>query len=190
MGIEDIDVAIPSQKRKTEMKKEAQEKGEDFIKSNVTLSGILNAIDGVQSVDSQILIMTTNHKEHLDPAIVRPGRVDVEFFLDNCNNAQIKEMFCNFFPHENKYVVNEFMNIFDGNQKLTEDPISPAELQGYLLRFVASSSDALNNIHILKEYLSFNSGSKAFSRQISGGLLNLSFLQLAHSPTEPKTAPF
>ncbi|KAJ4161584.1 uncharacterized protein LMH87_007615 [Akanthomyces muscarius] len=51
--------------------------------SNVTLSGLLNAIDGVASVEGRVLIMTTNHVNRIDPAVIRPGRVDkmVEFGL-------------------------------------------------------------------------------------------------------------
>ena len=46
----------------------------ELLKPNITLSGVLNAIDGVESAKSQIMIMTTNFKEHLDPALIRPGR--------------------------------------------------------------------------------------------------------------------
>ncbi|TQW01661.1 mitochondrial chaperone BCS1 [Cordyceps javanica] len=51
--------------------------------SSVTLSGLLNAIDGAGSVEGRALIMTTNHVDRLDPAVIRPGRVDkmVEFGL-------------------------------------------------------------------------------------------------------------
>jgi chaperone BCS1 len=45
-------------------------------RSQVTFSGLLNALDGVRSQEGRILIMTTNHKEHLDPALMRPGRAD------------------------------------------------------------------------------------------------------------------
>lgn len=42
----------------------------------VTFSGLLNALDGVASAEGRILFMTTNHPEKLDPALIRPGRVD------------------------------------------------------------------------------------------------------------------
>ena len=42
----------------------------------ISLSGFLNIIDGVASAEGRILVMTTNHIEKLDPAILRPGRVD------------------------------------------------------------------------------------------------------------------
>ena len=77
--VEDIDVALPSQKRKEDNKvKELKETHDSLVskqkKPNLTLSGVLNAIDGVESSEAQIMIMTTNFKEHLDPALIRPGR--------------------------------------------------------------------------------------------------------------------
>ncbi len=71
--IEDIDAVLPTKKRLNDVDAEA-EHGEEESKSSLTLSGILNAIDGVASEESQILFMTTNHKELLDPAVIRPGR--------------------------------------------------------------------------------------------------------------------
>ena len=44
--------------------------------NQMTFSGFLNAIDGVRSQEGRIIVMTTNYKERLDPALLRPGRVD------------------------------------------------------------------------------------------------------------------
>lgn len=44
----------------------------------LSYSGLLNALDGVMSSDAQLVFMTTNHKQMLDPALIRPGRVDVQ----------------------------------------------------------------------------------------------------------------
>ncbi|KAM4063130.1 ATPase family associated with various cellular activities (AAA) domain-containing protein [Hirsutella rhossiliensis] len=45
--------------------------------SRLSLSGLLNILDGVASQEGRILIMTTNHIEKLDKALIRPGRVDM-----------------------------------------------------------------------------------------------------------------
>ena len=42
----------------------------------LSLSGLLNILDGVASQEGRLLVMTTNHLEKLDKALVRPGRVD------------------------------------------------------------------------------------------------------------------
>ncbi|OAA33887.1 cell division protease ftsH [Beauveria brongniartii RCEF 3172] len=74
--LEDID-AIESAKSRE------NSDAESSTSSSVTLSGLLNAIDGAGSVEGRALIMTTNHVDRLDPAVIRPGRVDkmVEFGL-------------------------------------------------------------------------------------------------------------
>lgn len=43
----------------------------------LSLSGLLNILDGVASQEGRVLIMTTNHIEKLDKALIRPGRVDM-----------------------------------------------------------------------------------------------------------------
>lgn len=45
--------------------------------SRLSLSGLLNILDGVASQEGRVLIMTTNHVEKLDKALIRPGRVDM-----------------------------------------------------------------------------------------------------------------
>lgn len=71
----------------------------DFSKSNpvafegISLSGLLNAIDGVASHEGRILIMTTNKPEALDEALIRPGRVDVQVNFSNATSVQAGELF-------------------------------------------------------------------------------------------------
>ncbi|OPB35999.1 hypothetical protein A0O28_0111650 [Trichoderma guizhouense] len=43
----------------------------------LSLSGLLNILDGVASQEGRLLVMTTNHIEKLDKALIRPGRVDM-----------------------------------------------------------------------------------------------------------------
>lgn len=49
--------------------------------NRVTFSGLLNCLDGVASTEARILFMTTNYLDRLDPALVRPGRVDVKEYI-------------------------------------------------------------------------------------------------------------
>ena len=62
-------------------------------KKRVTLSGLLNAIDGVASHEGHILIMTSNHPERLDPALKRPGRSDMHIPFTLAARAQIRDVF-------------------------------------------------------------------------------------------------
>lgn len=63
----------------------------------ITLSCLLNAIDGFCSTEGRILVMTTNHPEKLDPAIRRPGRIDMEIAFDALPVSLVQEAFSRFY---------------------------------------------------------------------------------------------
>jgi len=75
----------------------------------LTFSGFLNALDGVRSQEGQIVFMTTNHKEKLDPALLRPGRTDIEVKLANASHMQMVKLFERFYPGHEK-LAEEFAN--------------------------------------------------------------------------------
>lgn len=74
----------------------AEKKQEEI--NTLSLSGLLNALDGVAASEGRILFATTNHLERLDPALSRPGRMDVWIEFKNANRWQIEQLFNNFFP--------------------------------------------------------------------------------------------
>lgn len=59
----------------------------------ISLSGLLNAIDGVASHEGRVLLMTTNFPDKLDEALIRPGRVDMKVKFTNATRSQIHELF-------------------------------------------------------------------------------------------------
>ena len=59
----------------------------------MTFSGLLNTLDGVVAGEERIVFMTTNHIERLDPALIRPGRVDVIHELGNATQFQIIQLY-------------------------------------------------------------------------------------------------
>lgn len=63
----------------------------------VTFSGLLNALDGVGDASGTLFFLTTNHKERLDGALIRPGRVDVQVRLDYASNEQVGKMLRRFY---------------------------------------------------------------------------------------------
>jgi ATPase family associated with various cellular activities (AAA) len=67
---------------------------------NFTLADFLNVIDGIDEVPGRMMIMTSNHPENLDPAVMRPGRVDVKLKLGPMCRASIMEMLDCYFPGE------------------------------------------------------------------------------------------
>ncbi|TBU24659.1 P-loop containing nucleoside triphosphate hydrolase protein [Dichomitus squalens] len=66
--------------------------------NTLTLSGLLNALDGVAASEGRLLFATTNHLERLDPALSRPGRMDVWIEFKNASKWQAEQLFRNFFP--------------------------------------------------------------------------------------------
>ncbi|KAE8154085.1 BCS1 N terminal-domain-containing protein [Aspergillus avenaceus] len=65
--------------------------------NRLSLSALLNTIDGVAAQEGRVLIMTTNHPEDLDPALVRPGRVDYQIEFKLANRDLTLQMFQNLF---------------------------------------------------------------------------------------------
>ena len=63
------------------------------LKNAITISGLLNAIDGVASAEGRILIMTTNYPGKLDEALIRPGRIDLKIEFQLSSRQQIRELF-------------------------------------------------------------------------------------------------
>ncbi|KAJ3876011.1 P-loop containing nucleoside triphosphate hydrolase protein [Lentinula edodes] len=66
--------------------------------NTLSLSGLLNALDGVAAAEGRLLFATTNHLDHLDPALSRPGRMDVWIDFKNASKWQAEALFRNFFP--------------------------------------------------------------------------------------------
>ncbi|KAI8914939.1 BCS1 N terminal-domain-containing protein [Powellomyces hirtus] len=112
--------------------------------SMVTFSGLLNSLDGVTSSEERIIFMTTNHVERLDPALIRPGRVDMKVLLDNANGDQARQMFLRFFIGE-KDLADEFIKAVD----FKANDISPAQLQGHFVIHRDSARAAVENAHNL-----------------------------------------
>ncbi|EXK99554.1 hypothetical protein FOQG_00037 [Fusarium oxysporum f. sp. raphani 54005] len=80
--LEDIDAAGLTNKRKKQ-ETQANNGPPKPMREPISLSGLLNVIDGVGAQEGRVLVMTSNHTENIDPALLRPGRVDfsVEFGL-------------------------------------------------------------------------------------------------------------
>lgn len=121
-------------------------------KSNCTLSGILNVLDGVGSQEGRIVIMTTNKPEQLDSALVRPGRVDMKVFLGNISKQSAKQMFIRMFspdldtsdtPLDMSYIQalsTEFA------KHIPEDTFTPSQVQGFFQLNLDSAVEAVAHI--------------------------------------------
>lgn len=82
----------------TEVKKAPVKSGRSFNVSSfrnqtdLTLKGLLNAFDGILKLIGPIIIMTTNHPEKLDPALIRPGRITLRLNLSKMKGADVLKL--------------------------------------------------------------------------------------------------
>ncbi|CAI7878048.1 unnamed protein product [Closterium sp. NIES-53] len=125
--LEDIDAAFTA----------TREKKEGSQANGLSFSGLLNAIDGIAAREKQIVIMTTNHIERLDPALIRPGRVDFRMFLGLASRSQIVRLFLRFFSEAYEKEAEKFAGMFE------EGEVSPAALQGFFLLHRGSADAAM-----------------------------------------------
>ncbi|KAL2358670.1 mitochondrial chaperone BCS1 [Cryomyces antarcticus] len=86
--LEDADAAFTNRTQSDE---------DGFRGVTVTFSGLLNALDGVASAEERVIFLTTNHVERLDPALVRPGRVDMTVRLGEATEWQIGQLWDRFY---------------------------------------------------------------------------------------------
>lgn len=136
--LEDIDTVNITNDRKTKAS------GEDDDYQGITLSGLLNTLDGALSPEGQIIIMTTNYPEKLDDALIRPGRIDAKVHLGYPKKKQRQEMFRRFFPDSSADIEKQFVEASDGK--------SPAEIQEAFMRCLNDpeklvENGSLNNTH-------------------------------------------
>jgi SpoVK/Ycf46/Vps4 family AAA+-type ATPase len=85
----------------------------------ITLDDILNLWDGIRETPGRILIISSNHYDKLDPALVRPGRIDITHELSNASHAIISEIYFHLF--EKNIDKKELL-------KIKDNYYSPAEL--------------------------------------------------------------
>lgn len=91
--LEDIDVLHAARDR-------AEDGDAGDEKARVSLSGLLNALDGMASPHGLVTVMTTNHIDRLDPALIRPGRVDHSERIGFCTDDQILGLFALVFGYK------------------------------------------------------------------------------------------
>jgi chaperone BCS1 len=94
--------------------------------SGITLSGLLNVLDGFHAPTGVLFVMTTNHVEKLDPALLRPGRIDYKLYLGSASDHQKLELYRRFFPDVPEREAREFVEASRSVETM-------AEFQGLLL---------------------------------------------------------
>ncbi|KAG4119324.1 hypothetical protein ERO13_D11G072100v2 [Gossypium hirsutum] len=144
--IEDIDCSLDltGQRRpKKEKKDEAEEmkqhpmhkaSKEEAKSSQVTLSGLLNFIDGLWSAcgGERLIVFTTNFVEKLDPALIRKGRMDKHIELSYCGFEAFKVLAKNYQKLDSHKLFGKIQVL------LREVRITPADVAEHLMPKTAS----------------------------------------------------
>ena len=79
----------------------------------ITLDDILNLWDGIRETPGRILIISSNHYDKLDSALIRPGRIDITHELSNTSHNTISEIYLHLFGNKiNKNVLSEVKEFF------------------------------------------------------------------------------
>ncbi|KEH40138.1 putative ATPase, AAA-type, core, AAA-type ATPase domain-containing protein [Medicago truncatula] len=147
--IEDIDCSLDltGQRRKKKEKRELEDEEKDSREkkggimeerdgktSNVTLSGLLNFIDGLWSAcgGERLIVFTTNYVEKLDPALVRKGRMDKHIELSYCGFEAFKMLAKNYLNIESHNLFGTICEL------LKEVEITPADVAEHLMPKTAS----------------------------------------------------
>nr|XP_011471009.1 PREDICTED: uncharacterized protein LOC101307934 [Fragaria vesca subsp. vesca] len=124
--VEDIDCSVQIKSRESAQPSKSSA-------SKFTLSGLLNFIDGLWSCcgDERIIVFTTNHKERLDPALFRPGRMDLHIHLSYCTPSGFRILASNYLGiHESSphHLFGEIESLI----KITE--VTPAAIAEELMK--------------------------------------------------------
>lgn len=125
--IEDIDCMYRKRKRS-----EPNDELVDF-------GTLLNALDGFVAKEGLVVVMTTNNKSALDPALIRPGRIDRIYSVGNCSSDQVIRLFRKFFPDSLL------------TPEIPSGMLSPAEVQGACQMFHESDVKAHEALYVLLE---------------------------------------
>ncbi|CAO1941839.1 unnamed protein product [Urochloa humidicola] len=142
--IEDIDCCFSAASREEKSDDAASDSSSDSD-TGITLSGLLNFIDGLWSTcgEQRIIVFTTNYKDRLDPALLRPGRMDMHIYMGYCCWDAFKTLARNYFLIDDHALFPEIQKL------LTEVEVTPAEVSEMLLR----SEDADVALQGLVEFL-------------------------------------
>ncbi|KAK6240909.1 hypothetical protein SCA6_006298 [Theobroma cacao] len=130
--VEDIDCSLELQDRLAQARAAAAQSSRHIHvpQYQLTLSGLLNFIDGLWSScgDERIIVFTTNHKDRLDPALLRPGRMDVHIHMSYCTPCGFKMLASNFLWIEEHPLFLEIEELLEISK------VTPAEVGEQLMK--------------------------------------------------------
>lgn len=114
----------------------------DVVPDELTLGEILTVLDGTMEIPGRMIIMTSNHPEVLDKALLRPGRIDLKACFGNATRDLIIEMY-------EAYLESTYPT--DRIEELPDNLLTPAEVGEVLMKFCKSEYDLDEIISLLND---------------------------------------
>lgn len=109
--------------------------------SSFTLGTILNKFDGIDSNEGAIIIATTNHIDKIDPALIRPGRMDIKIKLKKASKDITIEILSHFFDISLECIKKEY------SKYILDYYYSPAEVIQYCIKFKGNIYECIMEMH-------------------------------------------
>ncbi|KAJ8632374.1 hypothetical protein MRB53_025710 [Persea americana] len=109
----------------------------------VSLSGVLSFMDGIFSccAEERVMVFTMNSKKNIDPAVFRPGRLDVHIYFPLCDFSAFKSLAGSYLGVKDHRLFPHVEEVFRGGASL-----SPAEIGEILIENRSSPSRALKSV--------------------------------------------
>jgi len=174
--LEDMDREESTELRRLSEKVGARRKG-----GRLTLSGLLNALDGPTATSGRLLFMTTNAKHRLDPALIRSGRIDYEIEYQPADHEQICRFVTRFYSDFDALqggalstcvlhtAAAESARRFADEVQASGAKLTTADIQRHLMKHKKDLNSALEELPaLLKSMTDFDNQ----AQNLDGGLAN------------------
>lgn len=113
--IEDIDHCAGFKNKPSKDSADASPSGDNSGQPQLSMTGILNALDGVTAQEGSMIFMSCNNMDDIEPALLRPGRIDIKMELGYADDDQIRAMYYRFMNQDDK-------NSTDADEPKTKAP--------------------------------------------------------------------
>jgi len=120
-----------------------ERKQHDTVKNNISLSGILNCLDGLVRNEGIIVCITTNRKDVLDEALFRTGRVDIDIEFKHIEKDEIIKMVEYYYKDDD--LAQQFYD------KIETYSLTTSDIQQFLFKYRQTPDKILKNYKELQK---------------------------------------
>ena len=123
---------------KASLKSKYEEAMRKLNAKKITLAGILNALDGVVEVKGAIIVVTTNHRDKLDPALLRYGRITMDIEMKKMLAEDAHRLISKYYPdYHSDFIIRDYTITPSALDAFCKQSNSITELQEIIQNFTA-----------------------------------------------------